>query len=175
MKTVFSQLLIETVFLIYQHETFWEDSPVAYLRTLFLTRSEYWIFGRDGWKNSSKTRKRPNLPELRRGNFSNLSLKHQNTDLHFSHGQFPLLMPKTGQKWKTCILRSISHCSLQFYPVPPQNNGLSSLFYHTSLSDLVLTWIVQNFVFKAYANKKLCGKTFEKGRFDPITSWYKKS
>ena len=113
--------------------------------------------------------RRGNFSELRRGNFSNLFLKHQNIDLHFSHGQFPLLMPKTGKKWKkkTCILRSISHCSLQFYPIPPQNNGLSSLFYHTSLSDFVLTWIIQNFVFNAYANQKLWRKNLWKGSVRP--------
>ena len=62
----------------------------------------------------------------------------------------------------------------------PSNSTLSLpkimgwVFYHTSLSDFVLTWIIQNFVFNAYANQKLWRKTFERGRFDPTPSWYQK-
>ena len=64
-KTVFLQLLIET--LIYQDETFREDSPVPYL---FENVVFNWLRVPNFWEgrveNRAKMRKRPNFPGLRK-------------------------------------------------------------------------------------------------------------
>ena len=85
----------------------------------------------------------------------------------------PLLSQTFSTKLKKTVLLD------QFYTVPstfrlsPQRYGLSSLFYYITLSDLVLTWISQNFVFIVYANQKLFRKNLW-GRLGPISPWYPK-
>ena len=89
----------------------------------------------------------------------------------------PLLFQTFSIKLENCTFRLILHCSLHFWGLPPQSYGLSLLFYYIILSDLVLTWISQNFVFTVYANQKLFRKNLC-GHLEPPSPppppWYPK-
>ena len=110
-------------------------------------------------ENRAKMRKRPNFPGLRRGILQYVSETLEHPLYAFLITNLLLLSLKVATKLKkTEFLDQFRTVPSTFRLSFPKNYGPSLLFYYTSLSVLVLTWIRQNFVFVAYANQKLWRK-----------------
>ena len=107
----------------------------------------------------SKMRKRPNFPGLRRGISPIVPKTLEHPFYTFLMTNLLILSQKMVTKLKkNPVFLDQFHTVLSTKPFSHQKYGLSSLFYYTSLLDLVLTCIAQNFVFIAYAKQKLFGK-----------------
>ena len=155
---------METVILNLSRQNVWADSPVPFhifwKSSFSLGRNAQFLEGQV--ENSVKMIKRSNFPELRRGISQICPWNIRTPPLHFCDDEFASFFPKIGNKIeKTLLLDQFHIVPSTFKPLPPQNYWPSLLFYYTSLSDLVLTWISQNLVFIANANQKLSRKTFK--------------